>query len=123
MSNDQILLSKEQILSADDREYKIIHIEKWGGDVRIATMQACDRDAFEATMIPEKGKDKVKQLANFRARFVSQCIVNDEGNRLFSPADMVQLGRKSAAILSTLFDACRELNGMTDEDIEELGKE
>lgn len=117
------LLTKDQILGADDRETKTIHVKQWGGDVKISTMTGADRDAFEATMIPEKGKDKVKQLANFRARFVARCIVDEEGGTLFSSKDMVELGRKSSAVLSTLFDACRELNGMTDGDVDDLGKE
>ena len=118
-----MLLTKDQILGADDRETKTISVKQWGGDVKISTMTAADRDAFEASMIPEKGKDKTKQLENFRARFVARCVVDDEGNTIFSHKDMVELGRKSASVLSTLFEACRELNGMTDADVDELGKE
>ena len=54
-----MLLSKDQILEADDREFKVVHVDQWDGDVKLSTMRACDRDAFEATMIPEKGKDSI----------------------------------------------------------------
>jgi hypothetical protein len=116
------LLSKDQILQSTDREFRDVHVEQWGGSVRISTMTAADRDAFEATMIPEKGKDKAGQLANFRARFVAKCLVDEEGNLVFSPKDVLELGRKSASVLSFLFEQCRELNGMTDKDVEELEK-
>jgi hypothetical protein len=65
-------------------------------------------------------KGNAKKLQNFRARFVASCIVDEDGNRLFSDKDLVSLGRKSSAPISRLFDVCRELNGMTDADVEEI---
>ena len=114
------LLTKDQILGADDRDSIEVDVPEWGGSVRIAAMTACERDAFEASMIDTKGKGDAKRLQNFRARFVASCIVDEDGNRLFSNKDIVDLGKKSSAPISRLFDECRKLNGMTDEDVEEL---
>lgn len=114
------LLSKDQILGISDREFVEVEVPQWGGSVRIGTMSAADRDAFEASMLPEKGKRQKDQMANFRARFVARCLCDDEGNRLFSDKDVVELGRKNASVLSMLFDEARKLNGMTEEDAEEL---
>ena len=116
------LLTKDQILGADDRDSVEVEVPEWGGAVRIAAMTAAERDAFEASMIDGKGKSDAKRLQNFRARFVASCIVDDDGNRLFSDKDIVALGKKSSAPISRLFDDCRKLNGMTDEDVEELEK-
>ena len=115
-----MLLSKDQILGADDRSYRDVDVPEWGGNVRIGTMTAAERDAFEASMLPEKGKKQSDKMANFRARFVARCVVDEEGKPLFDQADIVELGRKSANVLSRLFDECRELNGMTQEDVSEL---
>lgn len=115
-----MLLSKDQILGADDRAFREVDVPEWGGSVRIGTMTAAERDAFEASMIPEKGKKQADKMANFRARFVARCIVDAEGKPVFTEADIVQLGRKSANVLSRLFDECRELNGMTEKDVEQL---
>lgn len=114
------LLTKDQILNADDRATKEVDVPEWGGSVSISAMCAAERDAFEAGMLDNKGKSDSKRLQNFRARFIASCIVDKEGNRLFSDKDIVQLGRKSSAPVSRLFDACRELNGMTEADAEEL---
>ena len=116
------LLTKDQILGIDDRDSVTVNVPEWGGDVKIAAMTACERDAFEASMLDTKGKGDAKRLQNFRARFVASCIVDDDGNRLFSDKDIVALGKKSSAPISRLFDECRKLNGMTDEDVEELEK-
>ena len=112
------LLTKDQILGADDRESKEIEVPEWQGSIKIAAMSSCERDSFEASMLDSKGN--AKKLQNFRARFIASCIVDDDGNRLFSDKDIVSLGRKSSAPVSRLFDECRKLNGMTDEDVEEL---
>lgn len=114
------LLSKDQILGTSDREFKEVEVPQWGGSVRIGTMTAAERDAFETSMIPEKGKKQSDKMANFRARFVARCIVDSEGQPVFTAADVAQLGGKSANVLSFLFDECRKLNGMTDKDVEEL---
>jgi len=114
------LLTKDQILGSDDRESKDIEVSEWGGSVRISAMAACDRDAFEASMLDNKGKGSSAKLSNFRARFIAACIVDDAGKCLFSGKDIAELGKKSAAPISRLFDACRELNGMSEKDLEEI---
>ena len=117
------LLTKDQILKADDRSHEDIDVSEWGGSVRIIAMAACERDAFEASMLDSKGKGDKQRLQNFRARFIARCIVDADNNRLFSDKDMVALGKKSAAPISRIFDACQKLNGMTDKDVEELEKD
>jgi hypothetical protein len=49
-------------------------------------------------------------------------IVDEEGNRLFSDADVKLLGQKSAAALDKLFEVAQKLSGLKDEDVEELAK-
>ena len=114
------LLTKDQILNADDRDSIEVEVPEWGGTVLISAMSAAERDAFEAGMLDTKGKSDAKRLQNFRARFIASCIVDNDGNRLFSDKDIVALGRKSSAPVSRLFDECRKLNGMTDDDVAEI---
>jgi len=115
------LLSKDQILNASDRSFREVEVPEWGGTVRVGSMTAAERDAFEASMVDARGKGKTsKTLENFRARFVAKCVVDEDGQRLFSDSDIVALGGKSAAVLSKLFDVAREVNGMTEADVEEL---
>jgi hypothetical protein len=118
------LLTKDQIIGADDREFVEVDVPEWGGMVRLGSMTAAERDAFEAQFVDFKGKGKAKgdALKNFRARYVARCIVDEEGEPLFSAADMKALGDKSAAVISRLFDEASKLNGMSDKDVEELGE-
>ena len=114
------LLTKDQILDADDRGFKDVEVPEWGGSVRLMAMSASERDSFEASMLDNKGKSDSKKLLNFRSRFIASCIVGENGERLFSAGDVVALGKKSSAPISRLFDECRILNGMDDQTAKEL---
>lgn len=112
------LLTKDQILGADDREATEIEVPEWDGTVRVMSMTAKDRDDFETSMIDKNGK--AQKLTNFRAKFIAKCVVDEEGSPMFTPADLGALGSKSGAVIGRLFDACRSVNGMTEEDVAEL---
>lgn len=114
------LLSREQILSADDLKTLDVHVPEWGGDVRLRALTGEERDKFEASFTVQRGGKTKQNVANFRARLVSMCIVNERGERMFNPADINALGRKSVSALQRVFNACNEMNGLSEEDVEEL---
>lgn len=118
------LLSREQILAADDIKDEYVSVPEWGGTVRVQGLTGAQRDAFEVSLIEQKkGKSQEVNLRNLRAKMVSWSIVNDLGNRLFSDHDVNELGQKSAKALQRVFKVARELSGIDEEDIDELTAE
>lgn len=113
------MLSKQQILDADDLAFAVVSVPEWGGEVRIRTLSVRERDEFEAT-ISTGGKKP--NLANVRARLVMRVIVDADGKQVFDLPDVALLGRKSAKAMERVFEAARKLNGFSKEDIEELAK-
>ena len=83
-------------------------------------MTGSERDAFESSLIGTGGKDTSKNLRDLRARFASLVIVDESNERLFSEKDVKALGRKSAAALDRVFAAGQRLNGLTNQDVDEL---
>lgn len=117
------LLGRDEILGADDLKTKDVPVPEWNGEVRIRTLTGEQRDDYEASMIEMKKDGTPKRnVKNVRARLVALCIVNERGEQVFNPSDIVQLGRKSAAALDRVATACQELNAFSDEDIEELAQ-
>lgn len=114
------LLSREQILNADDRKTVEVEVPEWGGSVLVRSLSGAERDDFEASTVKMKGGKQQQNIANFRARLVSLCIVNEAGERMFAPVDVKALGNKSVAALQRVFNKCNELNGLSEEDIEDL---
>lgn len=113
-------LTREQILAAKDLPSEPVHVPEWGGDLFVRTMTGVERDAFEQSLLSNRGKDKQVNTRNIRARLVVLCAVDAKGNRLFADDDAGALGKKSAAALDRVFAVAQRLNGLRDTDVEEL---
>lgn len=128
IKNNIVILSKEAILSADDLVKELVEVPEWGGAVYVRALTGAERDAFEQSMVEMRTvrqgrkQETVREmrLQNIRARLCALTICDEEGNRLFTDADVQALGRKSASALNRVFQVAQRLSGLTDEDVEEL---
>jgi hypothetical protein len=116
------LLTRQQILDADDRRKERIAVPEWGGDVYVQGLTAKDRDEFEASCLVRNGKKRDFTMQNIRAKLVCRCIVDEQGQPMFSVEDIHQLSQKSAAAMTRVFQAAQRLSGLGDEDFDELAK-
>ena len=116
------LLTRDAILAAPDLLTEEVSVPEWGGTVLVRGLTGTERDAFEEEMITGKGKNRDVNLSNFRARLIVKSVVDKSGKRLFTQADMVALGGKSAAAIQRVFQVAMRLSGMSEEDVEELTK-
>lgn len=113
------MLTKGQILAVEDRKFAIVNVPEWGGDVRIGTMSASARDEYDRIIM--RMRDKSSDAIDIRAPMVAACLVDENGEPLFSPDERVALGRKSGPVMVRLFNECLKLNGMG-EDAKEQAK-
>lgn len=113
-------LTRDQIIAADDRKYETVSCPEWGGDVRLKSISGTQRDAYESSVIAAGSSDKRMNLRNARAKLIILCAVDDNGAQLFTTDDLNALGRKNAAPIDRLFDACRKLAGMSENDVDAL---
>lgn len=113
-------LTRDAILEAHDLPHEDVAVPEWGGTVRVRGLTGAERDAFEASVVGDRGK--TMNMRNLRARLVAITIVDEDGKRLFSDADVVALGSKSGAALDRLFSVAQRLSGITHGDIEALEK-
>lgn len=107
-------LSKDDILNASDLETVSVDVPEWGGTVYVGMMTGAERDRFEREWVSAKFQD------NPRAKLAALTLCDESGNRLFSYEEAEQLGKKSAAALSRVFDAATKLNRITGDDVDEL---
>ena len=114
------LLTRDQILQAQDIETMTVHVPEWGGSVAVRGMTGRERDRFEESLVEErKGKRKMN-LSEFRAKVCALCIVNEKGEREFTDRDIAALGDKSGAALARVYNVAAALSGLSDEDVNEL---
>lgn len=100
-----------------------VSLPELGGEtVYVWGLSGAERDSFESTMVVQRGKKREQNLANIRARFLVLVLRDADGQRLFTDGDAGAVGNLPASVLDRLFDVGRKLSGMTEEDVEELGK-
>lgn len=117
-------LTKESIINADDRDYKDVEMPEWGGSVRIATITAGEKGKYETSLfkfLPDGTRQiNSKNMANLRTRLIAACVVDEQGERMFTDEDVKQLDSRSSASIERLFAACTELNALSVDDVEEI---
>ncbi|MFZ1396706.1 MAG: hypothetical protein WAS33_07410 [Candidatus Promineifilaceae bacterium] len=121
------LLNFDDILAKQDKEFEDVEVPEWGGTVRIAAMSGTDRDRWELSMMQADDKSEHGFRMNFdaysRVRLVALCLVDDDFQRVFVTDKQVEaLGQKSGAVMDRLYGIAQRVNGITDEDIDDLEK-
>lgn len=125
------LLTKDQILKVDDRQIRRVEVPEWGGAVLVRGLDGAGRDEYFAQMaVIRQAKGKAPQMgvdsSQATAKLVARCILDpDDPKReriMFSYAEVELLGAKSGAALNRVYEAALALSGLTEEDMEELGK-
>lgn len=116
-------LKRDEILNCDDLKTEELEVPEWGGTVVIKAMTGTERDAFEATLINQTGKNQTMKMDNIRAKLVAKTVIDPETKELmFTTADIESLGKKSASALDRVFKVAQKLSKITEEDVEELAK-
>ncbi len=113
------MLTRDQIIGANDLPSRRVYVEEWGGEVLIRGLTASERDEVEARLIQSNDPSR---FDHWRAYLVSRCLVDEAGKRLFGDSDLATLGAKSGRVLDRLDGICRALSGITGADVDELLK-
>lgn len=109
-------LSADAILAADDAVIETVSIPEWGGDVHVKSMTGAERDGFEQSI----RRNGTVDLTNARAKLLVRVIVTATGTRVFTDAQAPALGKKSAAVISRIYDVAARLSGLNDEEQEAM---
>lgn len=113
------ILTKNQILEANDVQTETVEVPEWGGSVIVKTLSGAERDKLEGSIMSQPGE---RNFTNLRAKIVALSVVDEQGNNLFTFDEAVELGKKSARALDRIFTATQRLSGITPEDVEDLSK-
>jgi hypothetical protein len=113
------MLTKEQILSADDLATELVEVPEWGGSVTVRAMTGTQRAEFENALVADK---KAGRTNLFYSRVAAFSIVDEAGKCMFTEGDMAALGKKSAKALDRVFRAGCRLSGIGEAEIREMEK-
>jgi len=116
------MLTKEDILKAEDLDFEEIEIKEWGGSVRVRCMTGSERDAFEASVYEIKGNKANIIRENFRAKLIARTLVDENSERLFTDKEIELVGKKGSKPLDKIFKVAQKLNGLSQTDEDEFVK-
>ena len=114
------ILSRQDILDADDILKELVEVPEWGGSVWVKGMTGSVRGKFEASIIELRGQKTITDISNMREKLAAATICDEDGKLLFSEKDIKALGEKSALALQRIFVVAQRLSKITEDDVEEL---
>jgi hypothetical protein len=111
-------LSRDQILSANDRKTDVVEVPEWGGSVKIRSMSGAQAEEFKK-LVDDDDLTEVQTLI----KVISMSAVDDTGSQLFTDSDLEALAEKSITVLNHVAAACMKVNGFNQEEVAEDLKE
>lgn len=117
------LLSKEDIAkkTAEGLPRETVEVPEWGGEVLVQGMTGRQRDRFEAGLLERRGRHDVTNVDNIRTKVVVQCLIGEDGERLYADHEADELGETAgAAAIERIYKVAARLSGISDDDLEEL---
>ena len=115
-----MVLGREEILASRDLRDETIDVPEWGGKIRVRSLTGWERDQYETSITQQSGGNVTFNLLNARAKMVALTVIDDDGDRVFSDEDTIELGKTSAVAVNRIFEVAQRLSGLTNEDVEEL---
>ena len=116
-------LSLVEILAAKDCQPIAVNVPQWDGDVHIAVMSGTERDTYEHYLLSRMKGDKLVDSRGLKKKLLSLTLCDESGARLCNEnGDADRLFGKSSDVLQRLFEKSQELNGLSEEAVDETAK-
>ena len=118
MTTSNGYVSRDKLFSKPvKRRYADAQIEGFGL-VRMRSLTARDKSRFDAAALDSKGRVNTKSLLTANARLIVICLVDSEGNPIFSDNDVDKLLDMDSGVIEKLSEACGVHCGITGEEPE-----
>lgn len=100
---------RDLILRPFELRYTEVEIPVLGTKVRIRNISEAERGRIEALQaMARTEEDRVQAAREEPCRFIIACVVNEQGERLFTLKDLPQLMAQDSSITRPLFYGIRE---------------
>lgn len=116
------LISRETLLGALECPEETVDIPALGGAVKVRGLSGVDLDSYHQAITVGKGNKRDVNMKNLRTKLVVRCVVDGNGRRLLTDDDADALSQIRGDVIGKLFTVAQKLSGLSDEEIDELGK-
>ena len=111
---------REKIIDQNKFDLYEVDVSEWGDigePLYVNTLSCQEAEAFELSCRSDDG-----QPQDFKAHIVSVALVTGERERVFADGDIHIVRNLNARVINRVADLALKVNGYTDSDLEELGK-
>ena len=125
-------LSREELLGAIGCPEQPVHVPGLNGAVVMKGLSGVALDTYHQAITTGKGNKRDVNMANLRTKLLVRTIhlavpTPDgkhfvAGARMFEDDDAAVLGQIRGDVIGLLFPLAQKLSGLSDEEVEELGK-
>lgn len=99
-----------------------VYLKHLDCEITVVGFTARERSEWETQLKNAKtGKVTVAKQKRMRERLIIACAVDENGDKLFTEADIDMLGKQPALYIELLVDACARVCGLSDLDQEDMG--
>lgn len=105
------MLTRDQILAAQDVQTSEVEVPGWGGICLLQEIPISEQGLHHGY-----AQNLIKQM---HVDLIVRAMVDKSGKKIFVPADAATLVKKSAEVLRELYEQCLRVNGMSPEAIDE----
>ena len=107
MAKKLTLLTLDDILGADDIEFRTVELPEWKGSVRLRLLNGAETIHFQ-TFLETNRREASLAL-------VRSSVVDAEGKKIFQTKESFEaLKKKSYKVIRRISDECLDLNGLLD---------
>lgn len=121
MSEGNGLFSRDALLGPAKRRFATVEIADLG-KVRIRSLTEGERSRIEASMCGKDGKPSLSKMLDLKCRFIVDCVVDADGNQLFSNSDISSIRQQDSRITNALVEAIEAHCGWSERNLESIEK-
>jgi hypothetical protein len=114
-------LSKDAIFSVNDSDLVEFSVPEWDGTILLRSMSGKQRNDYEH-WASTQSKAKVPDYRGIRERLIINCVVDENGEQLFSESDIAKLSEKNSEVIDRIHTKCRVICGMDEDAVEDAVK-
>jgi hypothetical protein len=111
-----LILSKENILGSVDYEIHKVNVPKWGGEVCLRPFTAKLKDKLEMIRLKQDARVSIRAIS------LAGSICNEKGELIFGESDVNALAEKDGESVDIVLQKIFEINGLTEDELEEKVK-
>lgn len=114
-------LGREALRTPHKRRFAEVPLPEMGLTARLRSLTAREHGEYEAQFVGRKGP-RADVLKVARVLLAIATVCDEQGNLVYTAADVRALSEWDGIVLARIEKAARELTGITDDDFEDLVK-